>query len=62
MMAKDPKLKQEFENKVTTDPEFAADSDARLLFFFRRSPYWDHRVGLYPIGRLSTLDGIPLQK
>jgi len=62
MMAKDPKLKQEFENKVASDPEFAADSDARLFFFFRRSPYWDPHVGLYPLGRLSTIDGIPLQK
>src|SRR5947209_7902208 len=62
MMAKDPKLKQEFENKVSTDPEFAADPDARLFFFFRRSPYWDQHVGLYPVGRLNSLEGIPLQK
>ena len=61
MMAKDQKLKQEFENKVATDPEFAADSDARLFFFFRRSPYWDQHVGLYPVGRLNNLEGVPLQ-
>jgi len=61
-MAKDPKLKQEFENKVLTDPEFASDSDARLWFFFRRSPYWDQHVGLYPVGRFGSLDGVPVQK
>jgi len=62
MMAKDPKLKQEFENKIATDPEFAADSDARLFFFFRRSPYWDSHIGLYPVGRLNSLEGVPIQK
>ena len=62
MMAKDPKLKQEFESKIATDPEFAGDPDARLFFFFRRSPYWDPHVGLYPVGRLGSLDGVPLQK
>jgi hypothetical protein len=62
MMAKDPKLKQEFESKVASDPDFAGDPDARLWFFFRRSPYWDSHVGLYPVGRLDSLDGVPLQK
>jgi hypothetical protein len=62
MMAKDPKLKQEFESKIASDPEFAGDSDARLWFFFRRSPYWDQHVGLYPVGRLNSLDGVPVGK
>jgi hypothetical protein len=33
-----------------------------LWFFFRRSPYWDQRVGLYPVGRLGSLDGVPVEK
>ncbi|HEV2022182.1 MAG TPA: M14 family metallopeptidase [Terriglobales bacterium] len=62
MMAKDPKLKEEFEQKVTNDKEFAADPRARLNFFFHRSPWWDPHQGLYPVGRLRSLEGVPLPK
>ncbi len=62
MMAKDPVLKQEFENKLATDKDFAADPRARLEFFYRRSPWYAvQRVGLYPVGRLMSLDGVPLK-
>jgi hypothetical protein len=62
MLAKDPKLKEEFEQRVATDKEFAANPSARLNFFFQRSPWWDPRLGLYPVGRLDSLTGIPLGK
>jgi hypothetical protein len=62
MMAKDAKLQEEFKQKVATDKEFAADPRARLNFFFRRSPWWDPHQGLYPVGRLSSLEGLPLAK
>lgn len=63
MMAKDPKLKQEFEQKVASDPEFAGSASARLNFFYQRSPWGKaNRVGYYPVGRLSSLDGIPVEK
>jgi hypothetical protein len=61
MMASDPKLKEEFEAKVASDPKFAADPAARLNFFYRRSPWWDTSIGLYPVGRLSSLQGVPLE-
>jgi len=62
MMAKDPALKTEFENKIAADPQFAANPYARLNFFYERSPYWDKALGLYPVGRLTSLEGIPLGK
>jgi hypothetical protein len=43
-----------------TDKAFAANPTARLDFFYRRSPWWDSHLGLYPVGRLSSLEGIPL--
>jgi Zinc carboxypeptidase len=61
MMAKDPKLKVEFERKVATDPRFAASPRARLEFFYDRSPWHDAQMGLYPVGRLTKLDGIPFK-
>jgi murein tripeptide amidase MpaA len=50
MLAADPKLKAEFEAALKADPKFAADPDARLQWFYRRSPYYDERHLLYPIG------------
>lgn len=63
MMRKDPALRDEFETKVRTDKEFAGSSRARLNFFYKRSPYWDDRLNVYPIGRIVspvTLDVEPL--
>jgi hypothetical protein len=60
MMDKDPKLAEEFAQKVASDNAFASDPSARLDFFYRRSPWWDSHLGLYPVGRLSSLEGIPL--
>jgi murein tripeptide amidase MpaA len=59
MMAGDAKLKEEFAARVATDKEFAASPAARLDFFYRRSPYWDERIGVYPVGRLRPRDGVP---
>jgi hypothetical protein len=55
MLASDPALRAEFEQRVATDPAFAADPAARLDFFYRRHPAWDERYGLYPVLRLDQL-------
>ena len=60
LMAKDPKLKAEFEQKVVSDPQFADDQYGRLNWFYMHSPYWDQQLGLYPVGRLRSLEGLPL--
>lgn len=55
MMAKDPSLKAAFEQKLHDDPAFAANSRARLWFFFERSPWYSAQgVGHYPVLRLSA--------
>ncbi|MGH9908217.1 MAG: M14 family metallopeptidase, partial [Pyrinomonadaceae bacterium] len=54
MMAADPKLREEFEKNLVDDAAFAANPDARLQFFYRRSPYWDPFMNLYPVGRVMT--------
>lgn len=61
MMAKDPKLKTEFEQRVENDPKFAASPYARLEFFYDHSQWMDPKLGLYPVGRLTKLDGVPLR-
>lgn len=60
MMANDPGLKQEFEELLAADEEFAASAFARLRFFHKRSPYWDPQMNLYPVGRIIRVFDLPL--
>ena len=50
MLAADPKLKADFEVKLASDAKFAADPNARMQWFYERSPYYDDRYLLYPVG------------
>jgi len=54
MLEKNPGLREEYEKKLAADPAFAANPHARLQFFYRRSPYWDKQMNLYPVGRIVT--------
>ena len=61
-LARDPALKAEFERRVQADPRFAASPEARLEFFYDRSPWGlANQVGRYPVGRLLSLEGVPLE-
>jgi hypothetical protein len=51
MLAETPALKAEFEAKLASDPDFAASPLRRLQFFYERSPFYDDRYLLYPVGR-----------
>ncbi|MBK7802941.1 MAG: peptidase M14 [Chloracidobacterium sp.] len=54
MLAKDPKLKAEFETKLK-DEGFAKNPRARLNFFYERSPYYlNQKIGVYPVGRIIS--------
>jgi hypothetical protein len=55
LLAKDPALRKEFDARVAADPAFAKSPEARLAFFYERSPwYTTQHVGLYPIVRLDA--------
>jgi hypothetical protein len=60
MMANDRALRQEFEDLLSTDEEFAGSPAARLRFFYKRSPYWDPQMNLYPVGRIIRVLDLPL--
>lgn len=60
MMANDRALEKEFRQRLVTDSEFAASPSERLRFFYRRSPYWDPQMNLYPVGRIIRVPDLPL--
>jgi Zinc carboxypeptidase len=60
MLAADANLKDEFEALLESDPQFAASPAARLRFFYKRSPYWDPQMNLYPVGRIVRVPDLPL--
>jgi hypothetical protein len=51
MLKEDPKLADEFEMKLESDPAFRGDSRARLQWFYERTPWYDERAWLYPVAR-----------
>lgn len=62
LLAADAKLKAEFEQKVASDQKFAASPRERLNWFLERSPWWDQRIGLYPVGKVDSIRELPLPK
>jgi hypothetical protein len=52
MMADSPELRKQFEQKLASDPRFAADSRARLQWWFDQSKYTPGDNGRYPIVRV----------
>jgi hypothetical protein len=52
MLANDPALKIEFEHKMSTDSTFAKNPQQMLNWFYNKSPYFDNRKGIYPVGKI----------
>ncbi len=62
MLEKDPKLQEEFDRRLL-EPTFNRSPQARLRFFYERSPYYlNQKVGVYPVGRiLKPLPNTPVR-
>jgi hypothetical protein len=52
MMADNPELRKQFEARLASDPQFAADPRARLDWWYRQSQYEAGDAGRYPIVRI----------
>ena len=50
-MLHDPAVAAEWK-RALEDEAFAADSGARWLWWYRRTPFWDETVGLLPVARV----------
>jgi hypothetical protein len=53
MLSEDWELEKEFRNKLAEDETFRNDPQARLDFFYERSPYYDKNYLVYPIMRVK---------
>ncbi len=51
MLHEDPELAKRFREKLAGDEAFAADSEARLRWFYEQTPYHDSLYRLYPVAR-----------
>lgn len=51
MLEDSPQLKQEFEQKLANDKDFANDPNAIFSWFYSKTPYYDDRYLLYPVAR-----------
>jgi hypothetical protein len=64
MLASDKKLAADFE-AAEADTAFAHNSEKIRQWFYERSPYFDDRVKLYPVGRITdraVLKTLPLRQ
>ena len=52
-MLADENIRSDWEAALE-DPEFVKDPDARYLWWYRRTPYWDETVGLLPVMRVTA--------
>ncbi len=54
-MLEDPKIKTEWEEALR-DEVFAADRNARFMWWYTRTPHWDEQVGMLPMMRLPNTE------
>jgi hypothetical protein len=60
MLEEQPALKAEFQTKLTADSAFRGSPEARWDFFYKRSPYAEPMLNVYPVTRLMRATGLPL--
>ena len=53
MLAKNENLRKEFQERLKNE-KFAKNPRRRMDFFYIRSPYYDQRIGVYPVGRIIS--------
>ena len=53
MVAADPALLERLEKRKAADAEFAANPWAIRTWFYEQTPYYDQRVGMYPVGAVD---------
>lgn len=61
MLAKDKNLQKEFDSMKKNSPGFANNQWLICNWFFEKSPWWDYKKDVYPVGEIfdrKVLDGL----
>jgi hypothetical protein len=56
MLAADENLQKEFDQALAADSTLAGNQWRVLYWFYERTPYWDKRKDVYPVGRIFERD------
>ena len=59
-LKENPAVRAELEAQKAADPAFAKSQWAQLFFVYKKTPYFEPTVNLYPVGRAMTLEGLPM--
>ncbi len=54
LLKRNPKLRAEFEKKLAEDAQFAANARERMLFLYKRTPYYEPDKDVYPVVRVIS--------
>jgi len=52
LLENDPEIRKEFEKKKAEDPDFTKSQWGMLNWFYSKTPYWDEKKNLYPVGKI----------
>jgi hypothetical protein len=52
MLAEDPGLRRKLDELKASDQEFARSPERIRHWLYQHSPYWDDRIGVYPVGKI----------
>jgi hypothetical protein len=58
LLAEDPALRQEFDEKIKADSSFAGSPSARLNWLYLHSPWADPLLNIYPVGRVTDREAM----
>ena len=58
LLAEHPEWAAELAARKAASPEFAADPWAIRTWFYQRTPWWDDRAGVYPVGCLDDRETV----
>lgn len=53
MIAENPSLLKEFEHWKSENPEVTKNQWAQTIWFFEKTPYWDQKKDIYPVGKIT---------
>ncbi|MBK8167520.1 MAG: M14 family metallopeptidase [bacterium] len=58
LLTEHPEWEAELAARKAASPEFAADPWAIRMWFYQRTPWWDARAGVYPVGCLDDRETV----